>query len=60
MCCWTCEGLCLESPCSFVCLVFGGESALSPCNRERSYAQIDRANFGVTQSWACARHVVCF
>ena len=25
-CCWTCEGLCLESPCIFVCLVFWGES----------------------------------
>ena len=24
MCCWTCEGLCFESPCSFVCLVFLG------------------------------------
>ena len=25
-CCWTCEGLCLESPCIFVCLIFLGES----------------------------------
>ena len=24
VCCGTCEGLCLESPCIFVCLVFLG------------------------------------
>ena len=30
MCCGTCEGLCLESPCSFVSGIFGEESALSP------------------------------
>ena len=30
MCCGTCEGLCLESPCSFVSGIFLGESALSP------------------------------
>ena len=27
---WTCEELCLESPCSFVSGIFRGESALSP------------------------------
>ena len=36
---------CVMSHCVVLCLVFGGESALSPCGRERSYAQIDIANF---------------
>ena len=35
-CCWTCEGLCLESPCSLVSGILGGESALSPLMWTRS------------------------
>ena len=64
MCRRTCEGLCClhfderhvavvgievwMSPCSFVCLVFGESRRYLHACRERDYAKIDIANFGVT------------
>ena len=42
--------MCLKSPCSFVS-GFGGESAISPCCRERGYARIDIVNFWGDMKW---------
>ena len=49
-CCWTCEG-CVYSHRVVLYLVFGGESAICPCCRERSYARIDIVNFGGDMKW---------